>query len=114
MKRLYVCASFRFICEIESLERRLRKEKIDHQTSRKMGSRGIVGCLKKIDDADIVYVVNPEGYVGKSVCIDIGYAIAKKKAVYVMHQVDDPPVMDLIRGVLSPEALIDFLKGNSC
>lgn len=66
--------------------------------------------MKKIDDADVVYVVDPEGYVGKSVSVDIGYAYAKNKSIYVMYPVDDPPVMDLINGVLPPKALIDFLK----
>jgi len=38
--------------------------------------------LKKINDADVVYIVNPEGYVGKSVPVDIGYAYAKNKSIY--------------------------------
>jgi CTP:molybdopterin cytidylyltransferase MocA len=78
-----------------------------------MNSRGILGCLKKIDEADVVYVVNPDGYVGKSVSVDMGYAYAKNKLIYVMHQVDDPPVMDLVNGVLSSQALIEFLKEGS-
>jgi len=113
MKRLYVCGSFRFIREMEKLEHRLRKENVEYQMSKKMDSRGILGCLKKIDDADVVYIVNPEGYIGKSVAVDIGYAYAKNKPMYVMHPVDDPPVMDLIDNVLSPEALIGFLKEGS-
>lgn len=113
MKRLYVCGSFRFLREMERLERRLKKEGIDYQMSKKMDGRGIQGCLKNIDDADVVYVVNPEGYVGKSVCVDIGYARAKNKPTYVLYPVDDPPMMDMISGVLSPEALIDLLKGGS-
>jgi nucleoside 2-deoxyribosyltransferase len=99
--------------EMEGLERRLNEKGIRYQTSRKMNSRGILGCLKKIDDADVVYIVNPEGYVGKSVSVDIGYAYAKKKSVYVMDQVNDPPVMDLINGVLSLSELVDFLKKGS-
>jgi hypothetical protein len=78
-----------------------------------MDSRGILGCFKKIDGADVVYIVNPEGYIGKSVSVDIGYAYAKNKSIYVMHQVDDLPVMDLVNGVLSPKALIEFLKEGS-
>jgi nucleoside 2-deoxyribosyltransferase len=70
-------------------------------------------CLKKIDDADAIYVVNPKGYVGKSVSVDIGYAYAMKKPIYVMHAVDDPPVMDLTSEVLRPKELIDFLKGRA-
>ena len=110
MKRLYVCGSFRFIHEMEGLERELKEENIQFQISKKMDSRGILGCLKKIDDADVVYIVNPQGYIGKSVSVDIGYAYAKNKVIYVMHAVDDPPIMNLISDVLSPKALIDFLK----
>ena len=70
---------------MEKLESRLKEENINYQISKKMGNRGILGCLKNIDDADVVYVVNPEGYVGKSVSVDIGYAYAKNKSIYIMH-----------------------------
>ena len=113
MKKLYVCGSFRFTREMEGLERELKEENIRFQISKKTDSRGILGCLKKVDDADIVYVVNPQGYIGKSVSVDIGYAYAKNKSIYVMHAVDDPPIMNLISDVLSPKALIDFLKESS-
>ena len=113
MKRLYVCGSFKFLQEMKGLERKLKDENIQFQVSKKMDSRGILGCLKKIDDADVVYIVNPEGYIGKSVSVDLGYAYAKNKSIYVMHQVDDPPAMDLVDGVLSPKALIEFLNEGS-
>lgn len=35
--------------------------------SKGLDARGILCCLEKVDQADIVYVVNPGGYVGKSV-----------------------------------------------
>ena len=110
MKRLYVCGSFRFTREIDAVERELRENSIQFQVSKRMDNRGIQACLKKIDDADAIYVINPEGYIGKCVSVDIGYAYAKNKAIYVMHKVDDPPVMTLISDILSPKALIDFLK----
>lgn len=68
------------------------------------------GGLRKIDAADVVYVVDPEGYIGKNVSVDIGFAYAKNKSIYVMHRVDDPPVMDLVNAVLSPKSLIEVLK----
>jgi len=113
VKKLYICGSFKFVREMEGLERRLKGKNIQFQTSKKMDSRGILGCLKKVDDADVVYIVNPGGYIGKSVSVDIGYAYAKNKSIYALHPVDDPPVMDLIDNILSPEALIDFLKEGS-
>lgn len=110
MKRVYLCGSLRFTCEIEEVEHRLEEEKIEHEVSKRKNSRGVIGCLERIDYTDVVYVVNPEGYVGKSVASDIGYAYAKSKQIYVMHAVDDPPVMGLISGVLSPEELIELIK----
>ena len=113
MKKLYVCGSFRFVREMEELEGRLREGNIEYQMSKEMNSRGILGCLRKIDDADVVYVVDPEGYIGKSVSVDIGYAYARNKPIYVMHSVDDPPVMGLVNAVLSPKSLIEVLKKGS-
>ena len=113
MKRVYVCGSFRFVDKIEELEKRLKKEDIACVVSKSMDARGIVGCLEKIDNADVVYVVNPEGYVGRSVCLDIGYAYAKSKPIFVMHSVDDPPLMQLIHGTLSFEGIVNLLKKDN-
>jgi len=113
MKRIYVCGSFRFVDKMEELEMRLEKENVECAVSKSMDSRGILGCLEKIDNADVVYVVNPGGYVGKSVCVDLGYAYAKNKLIFAMHSVDDPPVMRLIDGVLSFEEIISFLKKDA-
>jgi len=113
MKRLYVCGSFKFLREIEELERKLKEESIEYETSKKMNNRGILGCLEKVADADVVYVVNPRGYVGKSVSFDLGYAYAKNKSIYVMNRVNDPPIMNLTSGVLSPKALIELLTESS-
>lgn len=99
--------------EIEELECKLKENNIRYETSKETNNRGILGCLEKIDQADVVYIVNPEGYVGKSVSVDIGYAYAKNKLIYAMHAVNDPPIMDLIDDVVSPEALIDLLKKDS-
>ena len=113
MRVLYVCGSFRFRRKMSELEGRLKEENIEFRMSKKIGSRGILGCLKKIDEADVVYVVNLDGYVGRSVCVDIGYAYAKGKPIYIMCPIDDPPIMSMVKGVLSFEELINFLKHRS-
>ena len=64
MKRLYVCGGFKFLRELEELECKLKEKNIEYETSKKMNNRGILGCLEKVADADVVYVVNPRGYVG--------------------------------------------------
>lgn len=110
MKKLYVCGSFRFISDMEKLERKLKEEGIGYHMSKKKDTQGILGCLKKIDRSDVVYIVNPEGYIGKSVSVDIGYAYAKNKSIYALHTIDDPSVMGLIDDTLSSKALINLLK----
>jgi nucleoside 2-deoxyribosyltransferase len=110
VNRLYICGSFRYAQQMSQLEDRLREENVEYQMSKEIDSLGIIRCLKKIDDADVIYVVDPGGYVGKSVCVDIGYAYAKNKPIYVLHSIDDPSVMGMIRGVLSFEELVSFLK----
>lgn len=66
MKRVYVCGSFRFLDKIEELETRLRKENIECVVSKTRDARGILGCLEKIDDADVVYVLIPKGMWAKA------------------------------------------------
>ena len=112
--RVYLCGSFQFKDMIEELEGRLRKEGVESLVSKKMDDRGIIGCLEKIDKADIVYIVNPNGYVGKSVSADIGYAHARNRPIYVMNQIDDPPVMNLVKAVRSFEELLSITRGHVC
>jgi nucleoside 2-deoxyribosyltransferase len=113
MRVVYVCGSFRFRCKMSELEGRLKEKNMEFRMSKKIDSRGILGCLEKVDKSDIVYVVNPNGYVGRSVCVDIGYAYAKGKPIYSMHPIDDPPIMSMVKGVLSFEELISFLEHSS-
>jgi len=110
MKRVYICGSFKFKDKIEELEKLLKAERIGFEVSKSPDARGMLGCLEKIDRTDVVYVVNPDGYVGKSVSVDIGYAYARNKPIYVMFPVEDPPIMNLVKGVLSFEELVDFVK----
>jgi nucleoside 2-deoxyribosyltransferase len=65
---------------------------------------------QKVDPADMVYVVNPGGYVGASVTLEIGYAYAKKKPLYAMEPIAEYTVMGLIDRILTPAALIQLIQ----
>lgn len=65
--------------------------------------------LGKIDKADVLYVVNPSGYVGKSVIFEMGYAYAKEKVICSLEPIEDFAVMSLVHKTFSPEDLIKFL-----
>jgi nucleoside 2-deoxyribosyltransferase len=108
VKRIYLCGSFKFLDEMEEIRRFLEAKKV-HVLISKKTTNGILRCLEKIDASDAVYVVNPGGYVGKSVSVDIGYAYARNKPIYAMHAIDDPPVMNMVSGVISSEEFIDLI-----
>jgi hypothetical protein len=97
---------------MEYLAHKLGENDIEYEMSESKDSRGILGCLQKIDDSDMVYIVNPDGYVGRSVSVDIGYAYAKNKRIYAMCPINDPPVENLTSGIMMSDALIDLLKSN--
>lgn len=48
--------------------------------------------LERIVDADTVYVYNPNGYVGKTTCYEIGFCLSKRKPMYFFEYPDDLPI----------------------
>jgi hypothetical protein len=97
---------------MEHIAHKLGEKNIAFEMPDSKDSRGILGCLRKIDDSDVVYVVDPNGYVGKSVSVDIGYAYAKKKQIYTTCPINDLQVANLISRVMTPDELIDLLKAD--
>ncbi len=61
--------------------------------------------LDKLETADIIYVVNPSGYVGPSVLFEIGYAIAKGKDVILLEPIQEYAVMGLVERTMKPQQL---------
>jgi len=108
MKSVCIIGSFKFLREMLDLEDKLKEKRVRCFGPRKEPS--ILRCFDKIDKADVVYVVNPNGYVGNSVSADMGYAYAKNKPIYASNPLSDPPLTDLTRGVLSSEELVKLLK----
>ena len=53
--------------------------------------------LRKIDQSDAVYVIDKDGYTGRSVCIEIGYASALGKTVLL----SEPPEENAVRALTS-------------
>lgn len=65
--------------------------------------------LDKIIRADMVYVYNPDGYVGKTTCYEIGFCFSKKKPIYFFEYPDDLPIPVIKnKQVLKPEEFADF------
>lgn len=65
--------------------------------------------LDKIIKADLVYVYNPNGYVGRTTCYEIGFCFSKKKPIYFFECPDDLPIPVIKeKQVLKPEEFAHF------
>lgn len=58
--------------------------------------------LRKILNADAVYVYDLEGYVGKTTCYEIGILMAKNKPLYYLEMPIDLPVPISTHQIISP------------
>jgi nucleoside 2-deoxyribosyltransferase len=66
--------------------------------------------LNKIISADCVYVYNPNGYVGKTTCYEIGFCFAKKKPVFFFDNPIDLPIPVLKqKQVIKPQEFANFV-----
>jgi len=66
--------------------------------------------IENVKQADIIYVVDKDGYVGRSTSVEIGVAYGLGKKIYAMERIKDPSVDILVKEVLSPEELISRIK----
>lgn len=67
--------------------------------------------LEKILKADAVYVYNPNGYVGKTTCYEIGFCFSKNKPIYFYNYPDDLPIPIVEnKQVLRPETFASMVS----
>lgn len=64
--------------------------------------------LARIFDADIVYVVAPAGYVGRTTCYEIGRLIQAGRSVYFSEHPDDLPIRVPSRFVANAARLVEM------
>jgi len=123
MKIVCLCGSFKFYQEMNKVEEILVKNGIKclkpipfpHKDPRKSRTReeeeiGTKEHIENVKQADIIYVVNKDGYVGRSTSVEIGVAYGLGKEIYVMEQIKDSAVDILVDEVLSPEELISRVR----
>ncbi len=68
--------------------------------------------FRKMRLADVVYIYNKDSYIGISTNIEIGFAVAMNKPIYVLEEKDEEIFRKgLFSAVVStPEELIKYLK----
>ena len=68
--------------------------------------------LRRILNADAVYVYDPEGYVGKTTCFEIGFLMEHKKPLYYLEQPSDLPIPVATTHILSPYEFVKRIKSQ--
>lgn len=67
-------------------------------------------ALHRILRADMVYVVAPDGYVGRTTCYEIGRIVQSSRPLYFSEAPQDLPLAVPASHVIAPEALVDKLS----
>lgn len=82
------------------------KDKLDKGTMKQL-------CrdhFKAIDNSNALYVINPDGYIGTLVTIEIGYTLGKGKPVYYSEVANALDLDSLSAGVISLDLIEQFLS----
>lgn len=129
MKSVVICGSSRFALEIREFAQKLKElgvvvcephlyrasggvwENISDFDKPLVASGLTHDHFYKIRMADIVYVLNKDGYSGVSTTLEIGYAAALDKPIYIFSEKDDEICRKILfSGIVStPEDLIKYL-----
>lgn len=129
MKSVCVCGSRKFKPEVRRFAKKLEKAGVTvfipyHHSGREEWENLSEGYKKfvalglthdhfyKIRMADVVFVYNKNGYSGNSTTLEIGYAVALGKPIYVLSDKDEELCrLTLFREVVkTPKELINKLK----
>lgn len=66
--------------------------------------------LGAISHSDFLYVMNPDGYVGRSVALEIGYALARGIPIFSFESPKENVFSSFIKSQLSVEQIIDVVS----
>jgi nucleoside 2-deoxyribosyltransferase len=107
IKTLTICSSSKFYETAQTLAKEMARAGITVYTPRFDFNEEVVKVTKddkitltreflsKIDRSDAIYVIDQDGYTGRSVCIEIGYASALGKTVLV----SEPPAEHAVQAL---------------
>lgn len=70
----------------------------------------ILQMFERIDKSDVVYVVCPDGYIGRTVAMEIAYAYSKGKEIISSRKIDDFSAQGLVFRVMGTEELARHVK----
>lgn len=121
MTTVTICSSSRFYSQAKRLVEELSEcgittytPRFDYdeevtQVSREDKAMLTHEFLEKVAESDAIYVIAGNGYTGRSVCIEIGYATALGKTVVLSEPAEEAAVQALTSAVIPISELPDRL-----
>jgi nucleoside 2-deoxyribosyltransferase len=122
IKTITICSSSKFYATAKKIADILDSQGIEVFTPRFEYSEELVAVspeekisltrefLAKIKRSDAIYVIAENGYTGRSVCIEMGYATGLGKTVILSEQPSETAVVALASAIVSVDELPFFLK----
>lgn len=137
MKKVCICSSFKFYEKVQELAEKLKEAGIEcfiplpskkfrnqdkpdefvadfdnmsEQEKLQEAKRMALEHFDRMNRADCIFILSPTGYVGKSVCMEIGYAHAKKIPVYASSKLEDFFIMSMVDKIVSEQEFIEILR----
>ena len=89
-----------------NLDSGLDKDKLDMDTMK----RFCQDHFQAIDESNVLYVINPDGYIGTLVTVEIGYALGKGKPVFFSEATNAIDLDSLAEGVIHLDSIEQFLS----
>ena len=115
--KVFIAGSRKFHSEIQQLCKEINKKGIKASTAGEWNSKikdtfqsekkALLKAFKEIESSNIVYIYSKEGYVGKTVAMEIAYAYAKNKKIICSEEIKELSAKALITKVETP---IKFLE----
>ncbi len=125
MTSVCICGSFRFYDEMVQLRNALQARGImcewptpgprcaPNAMTADEARDAIMRHLERMDRAELIFVFNQDGYLGNSVVMEIGYAYAQRKPIYVLAPIQDQFLMCLVMAVVSLEELLQLASARN-
>lgn len=126
MKSVVICGSTRFVVEIREFAQKLKElgvlvyepnlyggyDKVPEPDKKFLAMGLSYDHFRKMKIADVVFVYNKNGYAGVSTNMEIGFAVAIDKPIYVLEEKDEEIFRkNLFTAVAkTPEELLNYLK----
>lgn len=120
MKSVFIAGSRKFYDEIESFVKSLRDAGIAVTTvgkwdktkkdSLKSEKKALLEAFTYIDRCDIVYVYSRDGYIGKTVAMEIAYAYARGKEIVALEKIEELSARGLVDRVMGRQAFVIYCK----